>query len=138
MIAKRAIPTEGESLWKFQVGDHVMLKVSPWKGMIQFSKRGKLDPHYIGPLEILARIGPVTYRLCLLQELSKVHHTFHVSNLQKCLSNETLVIPLVEIELNESLLFIEEPIEIMDREINRTKQSLIPIMKVRLDAKRGP
>ncbi|XP_052623591.1 uncharacterized protein LOC128128868, partial [Lactuca sativa] len=122
---------------EFQVGDRVLLKVSPWKGVIRFGKRGKLNPRYIGPFEIVARIGPVAYRLQLPAELNGVHPVFHVSNLKKCLSDETLVIPLDEIEINENLLFVEEPIEIMDREVKRTKQSRIPIVKVRWNAKRG-
>ena len=132
MQTKDGIPFE------FQVGDQVLLKVSPWKGLIHFRKRGKLNPRYIGPFEILARIGPVAYKLCLPQELDNVHPTFHVSNLRKCLLDDTLVVPLDEIEINESLHFIEEPIEIMYREIKRTKQRLIPIVKVRWNAKRGP
>ena len=115
---------------EFQVGDRVLLKVSPWKGVIRFGKRGKLNPRYIGPFEIVARIGPVAYKLQLPAELNSVHPVFHVSNLKKCLSDETLVIPLDEIEINENLLFVEEPVEIMDREVKRTKQSRIPIMKV--------
>ncbi len=123
---------------EFQVGDRVMLKISPWKGMIRFGKRGKLNPRYIGPFEILDRIGPVAYRLKLPQELSNVHDVFHVSNLKKCLSDETLITPLDEIEVNEQLHFVEEPVEIMDREIKRTKLSRIPIVKVRWNARRGP
>ncbi|KAL4564653.1 hypothetical protein LXL04_028721 [Taraxacum kok-saghyz] len=123
---------------EFQVGDLVLLKVSPWKGMIRFGKRGKLNPRYIGPFEILARIGPVAYKLKLPLELQNVHDTFHVSNLKKCLTDTTLVIPLEEIQINEKLNFVEEPVEIMDREVKRLKQSRIPIVKVRWNAKRGP
>ena len=92
----------------------------------------------IGPFEILARIGPVAYKLRLPQELQNVHDTFHVSNLKKCLSDESLVIPLEEIQVNPNLNFVEEPVEIMDREIKRLKQSRIPIVKVRWNARRGP
>lgn len=81
----------------FQVGDRVMLKVSPWKGMVRFGKRGKLNPRYIGPFNILETIGPVAYKLELPEELSRVHDTFHVSNLKKCLSDESLVIHLKQI-----------------------------------------
>ncbi|KAL4563303.1 hypothetical protein LXL04_027343 [Taraxacum kok-saghyz] len=123
---------------EFQVGDLVLLKVSPWKGMVRFGKRGKLNPRYIGPFEILARIGPVAYKLKLPQELQNVHDTFHVSNLKKCLTDATLIIPLEEVQVNEKLNFVEEPVEIMDREVKRLKQSRIPIVKVRWNAKRGP
>ncbi|KAL4562895.1 hypothetical protein LXL04_026926 [Taraxacum kok-saghyz] len=122
----------------FQVGDLVLLKVSHWKGMVRFGKRGKLNPRYIGPFEILARIGPVAYKLKLPQELQNVHVTFHVSNLKKCLTDATLIIPWEEIHVNEKLNFVEEPVEIMDREVKRLKQSRIPIVKVRWSAKRGP
>ena len=123
---------------EFQVGDKVMLKVSPWKGMIRFGKRGKLNPRYVGPFKIIERIGPVAYRLELPEELSRVHNTFHVSNLKKCLSDETLVIPLKEIRIDEKLNFIEEPVEIMDREVKQLKLSRIPIVKVRWNSSRGP
>ncbi|KAD4385997.1 hypothetical protein E3N88_26166 [Mikania micrantha] len=99
---------------EFQVGDRVLLKVSPWKGVIRFGKRGKLNPRYIGPFEITKRIGPVAYELNLPVELSSVHNVFHISNLKKCLSDETLVIPLEEIQIDEQLNFVEEPVEIMD------------------------
>ncbi|GKB75381.1 hypothetical protein Tco_0942276 [Tanacetum coccineum] len=108
-----------------------MLKASPRKCVIRFGKRGKLNPWYIGSFKILDMVGPVAYKLELSKELSNVHITFHVSNLQKCLSNESLVIPKKELWLDDKLNFMEEPIEIMDREVNQLKQSRIPIVKVR-------
>ncbi|GJV32227.1 hypothetical protein Tco_1392627 [Tanacetum coccineum] len=123
---------------EFEVGDKVMLKVAPWKGVVRFGKRGKLNPRYIGPFLIIERIGPVAYRLELPQELSRVHNVFHVCNLKKCLSDDTLVIPLEEIQLDEKLNFVEEPVEIMDREVKQLKQSRIPIVKIHLNAHRGP
>ncbi|GJX64427.1 putative reverse transcriptase domain-containing protein [Tanacetum coccineum] len=106
---------------EFQVGDRVMLKVSHWKGVIRFGKRGKLNPMYIGPFKVLEKVGTVTYRLELPQQLSRVHNTFHVSNLKKCLSNEPLAIPLYEIHIDDRLHFVEEPVKIMDREVKRLK-----------------
>nr|GEU70715.1 reverse transcriptase domain-containing protein [Tanacetum cinerariifolium] len=99
---------------EFQVRDHVMLKVSPRKGVIRFEKRVKLNLRYIRPFKILKKISPVAYNLELPVELINVYNTFHVSNLKKCLSDESLVISMKELQLDDKLNFVEEPIEIMD------------------------
>ncbi|GKC86769.1 putative reverse transcriptase domain-containing protein, partial [Tanacetum coccineum] len=98
---------------EFKVRDRVMLKVSPWKGVIRFGKRGKLNPTYVGPFKVLAKVGKLAYMLELPQELSRVHHTFHVSNLKSCYADEPLVMPLEGIHVDDKLQFMEEPIEIM-------------------------
>nr|GFC82330.1 putative polyprotein [Tanacetum cinerariifolium] len=98
----------------------------------------KFTSRFIGPFRILERIGPVAYKLELPRELQGIHNTFHVSNLKKCLSDESLSIPLDEVQLNDKLHFIKEPAEIMDREVKRLKQSRIPIVKVRWNSHRGP
>ncbi|GJU67063.1 putative reverse transcriptase domain-containing protein [Tanacetum coccineum] len=123
---------------EFEVGDKVMLKVLSWKGVIRFGKRGKLNPRYIGPFRIIAKVGTLAYRLELPEQLSRVHSTFHVSNLKKCFIDEPLAIPLDEIQIEDKLHFIKEPVEIMDREVKQLKQSRIPIMKVRRNLRRGP
>ncbi|GKE91033.1 hypothetical protein Tco_1572128 [Tanacetum coccineum] len=87
-------------------------------------------------LEIM--VGPVAYTLELPEELSSVHSTFYVSNLKKFLSDESLVIPMKEIRLDDILNFVEEPVEIMDREVKQLRNSRIPIVKVRWNSKRGP
>ncbi|GKB85467.1 hypothetical protein Tco_0957739 [Tanacetum coccineum] len=115
-----------------------MLKASPWKGVIHFGKRGKLNPRYIGPFRIIAKVGTIAYRLELPEQLSRVHSTFHVSNLKKCFIDEPLAIPLDEIQIDDKLNFIEEPIEIMDQEVKRLKQIRILIVKVRWNSRRGP
>nr|GFA80614.1 putative reverse transcriptase domain-containing protein [Tanacetum cinerariifolium] len=104
-----------------QVGDKVMLKVSPWKGVVRFGKRGKLNPRYVGPFKVLERIGDVAYKLDLLEELSRVHNTFHVSNLKKCQADEPLAVPLDGLHFDDKLHFVEEPVEIMDHEVKRLK-----------------
>ncbi|GJX89641.1 putative reverse transcriptase domain-containing protein [Tanacetum coccineum] len=101
------------------------------KGIIRFGKRGKLSPRYVRPFKVTDRIGPVAYKLELPDELRGIHNTFHVLNLKKCLADENLIIPLEEIQLDDKLHFIEEPMEIMDREVKKLKQSRIPIVKVR-------
>nr|GEW99063.1 putative reverse transcriptase domain-containing protein [Tanacetum cinerariifolium] len=120
---------------EFQVRDKVMLKVSSWKGMIRFDKQGKLNPCYIGPFKVLAKVRTFAYRLELPDQLSHVHGTFHVSNLKNCFSNEPLAIPLDEIQIADKLNFIKESVKIMDREVKCLKQICIPIVKVRWNSR---
>nr|GEY97114.1 putative reverse transcriptase domain-containing protein [Tanacetum cinerariifolium] len=122
---------------EFEVGDQVSLKVLPWKGVVHFGNKGKLAPRYVGPFDIIERIGPVAYRLSFPQELRSVHDTFHVSNLKKCLTNANLHVPLEEIKVCKTLHFAEEPVEIMGRKV-KLKHSRIPIVLVRWTSKRGP
>nr|GEU62351.1 putative reverse transcriptase domain-containing protein [Tanacetum cinerariifolium] len=122
----------------FQVGDRVMLKVSPWKRVVRFGKRGKLNPRYIKSFKVLSKVGDIAYRLELPQQLSRVHNTFHVLNLKKYLSDESLVNPLEELRIDDKLHFVKEPVEIMNHEIKQLKMSRIPIIKVRWNSKRGP
>nr|GFB48434.1 putative reverse transcriptase domain-containing protein [Tanacetum cinerariifolium] len=123
---------------EFQVGDKVMLKVSPWKGVVRFGKRGKLNPRYVGPFKLIKRVGSVAYKLELPEELSRVHNTFHVSNLKKYYANEPLAVPLDGLHFDDKLQFVEEPVEIMDREVKRLRNSRVPIVKVRWNSRRGP
>ncbi|GJY38810.1 reverse transcriptase domain-containing protein [Tanacetum coccineum] len=105
---------------------------------LRFGKKGKLAPRFVGPFEILERIGPVAYRLRLPEELSSVHDTFHVSNLKKCLADANLHVSLDEIKVDKTLRFVEEPLEIMNREVKTLKRSKIPIVKVQWNSKHGP
>ncbi|GJZ21203.1 putative reverse transcriptase domain-containing protein [Tanacetum coccineum] len=128
---------------------HASIKAAPFEALygqkcqspVYWAKvgdQGKLNPRYIGPFKILDRISPVAYKLELSEELSNVHNTFQVFNLKKCLSDESIVIPMKELQLDDKLNFVEEPIEIMDQEVKQLKQSRIPIVKVRWNSKRGP
>nr|GEU95058.1 reverse transcriptase domain-containing protein [Tanacetum cinerariifolium] len=127
--------TDGQSERTIQTVED-MLRAS----VIDFGKgkRGKLNPRYIGPFKILAKMGTISYRIELLEQLSWVHSTFHVSNMKKCFSDEPLAIPLDKIQIDDKLNFIEEPIEIMYREVKKLKQSRIPIVKDRWNSRRGP
>nr|GEW45698.1 putative reverse transcriptase domain-containing protein [Tanacetum cinerariifolium] len=114
----------------------VLLKVSPWKSVVHFGKREKLSVRYIGRFKILARVGPVAYTLELPKELKGIHNTFHVLNLKKCLAEGDIVVPVDEIQLDDKLHMIEEPVELVDREVKRLKQSRIPTVKVRWNSQR--
>ncbi|GJS73865.1 putative reverse transcriptase domain-containing protein [Tanacetum coccineum] len=122
---------------EFKVGDRVLLKVSPWKGVVRFGKKGKLAPWYVGPFEIVECVGPVAYRLKLPQELSCVHNTFHVSTLKKCLAEPDIQVPLNEIEIDENLRFVKEPIEIVEQDVKKLKRKRIPLVKVRWNSRQG-
>ncbi|GJX91324.1 hypothetical protein Tco_0344650 [Tanacetum coccineum] len=115
-----------------------MLKVWQWKGVVHFGKKGKLAPRYVGQFEILERIGLVAYRLRLHEELNSVHDTFHVLNLKKCLTDANLQVPLNEINVEKTLRFVKQPVEIMDREIKKLKRRKIMLLKVRWNSKYGP
>ncbi|GJX66951.1 reverse transcriptase domain-containing protein [Tanacetum coccineum] len=133
-------PRFASNFWRTlqKVGDKVMLKVSPWKGVVHFGKWGKLNPRYVGPFKVLEKVGSVAYKLELPQELSRVHNTFHVSNLNKCYADKPLAVPLDGLHFDDKLQFVEEPVEIMDREVKWLRQSRVPIVKVRWNSRRGP
>nr|GFA15275.1 putative reverse transcriptase domain-containing protein [Tanacetum cinerariifolium] len=122
---------------EFKVGDRVLLKVYPWKGVVYFGKKEKLAPRYVGPFEIVERVGQVAYRLKLPQELRCIHDTFHVSNLKKCLADSDAQIPLEEIKVDENLRFVEEPIEIVKRDMKNLKRRRIPLVKVLWNSRQG-
>ncbi|XP_074315529.1 uncharacterized protein LOC141651727 [Silene latifolia] len=115
---------------EFAVGDKVLLKVSPMKGVMRFGKRGKLSQKYIGPYEILDRIGEVAYRLALPPALARVHNIFHVSQLRKYVSDPTHVLEVETVELDENLSYEEVAKEILDRKVRKTRNSEVVLMKV--------
>nr|GFB61738.1 putative reverse transcriptase domain-containing protein [Tanacetum cinerariifolium] len=106
--------------------------------VVCFGKRGKLNPRYVRPFNVIERVGDVAYKLDLPKELSRVHNTFHVSNLKKCHADEPLVVSLDGLHVDDKLHFVEDPVEIMDHEVKWLKQSRIPLVKVRWNSKRGP
>ncbi|GJY62161.1 putative reverse transcriptase domain-containing protein [Tanacetum coccineum] len=132
LIHRRTKPLE------FEVGDMILLKVSPWKSTVRFGKHGKLSPRYIRTFKILARVGHVAYTLELHEELKGIHSTFHVSNLMKCLAEGDIFLLMDEIQIDDKLHMIEEPVEVIDREVKRLKKSRIPVVKVRWNSQRGP
>nr|GEU96101.1 putative reverse transcriptase domain-containing protein [Tanacetum cinerariifolium] len=134
---QKSYPNKILKLLEFKVGDIVLLEVSPWKGVVYFRKREKLSPRYIGLFKILARVGPIAYTLELPEELKGIHSTFHFLNLKKCLAKGDVIVLMDEIQLDDKLHMIEEPVEVMDREVKRLKHSRIPIVKVRWNSQRG-
>ncbi|KAA0050682.1 pol protein [Cucumis melo var. makuwa] len=119
--------------WKdleFDVGDKVFLKVAPMKGVLRFERRGKLSPRFVGPFEILERIGPVAYRLALPPSLSVVHDVFHVSMLRKYVPDPSHVVDYEPLEIDENLSYAEQPVEVLAREMKMLRNREIPLVKV--------
>nr|GEW48168.1 reverse transcriptase domain-containing protein [Tanacetum cinerariifolium] len=123
-VDKRRKPLE------FSVGDYVLLKVSPWKGVVHFGKKGKLTPRFVGPFEIVEKVGPVAYQLEFPEELNRVHDTFYVSHLKKYLVDPKLQVPLDEIQVDTKVNFMGEPVEILEREFKKLRRSRIAIAKI--------
>ena len=114
-----------------------MLKMSPWKGVVRFGKKGKLSPRYIGQFVILECVGEVAYKLELSEELRGIHPTFHVSNLRKCLADAVMAIPLENIKVDEKLTYVEEPVAIVDRKVRKLRNKEIILVKVQWRYHRG-
>ena len=115
---------------RYEIGDKVFLKVSPWKKVIRFGKKGKLSPRFIGPFEITEKVGPVAYRLLLPSEFDKVHNVFHVSMLRRYRSDPSHVLEPEEVELNKDLTYEEEPVKILDKEVRRLRNKNVFLVKV--------
>ena len=115
---------------EYEMGDKVFLKVSPWRKVLRFGKKGKLSPRFIGPYEVLERIGPVAYWLALLPELTKLHDVFHVFMLRKYRSDESHILPVQEIQVQEDLSYDEEPKAILTREVKQLWNKQVPLVKV--------
>ena len=115
---------------EFQVGDQVFMRISPWKGVLRFGKKGKLSPRYMGPYEIVERIGKVAYRLRLPPELARIHDVFHVSMLQKYIADPSHVLRDQLVELKEDSTYEERPVQIVDRKDQVLRNKVIPLVKV--------
>ena len=115
---------------EYEVGDKVFLKLSPWKKILRFGRKGKLSPRFIGPYEILERVGPVAYRLALPLELAELHDVFHVSMLRRYCSDSSHILPIQDIQVQEDFTFEEEPKAILDREIRQLRNKKVPLVKV--------
>ncbi|KAK9062862.1 hypothetical protein SSX86_020052 [Deinandra increscens subsp. villosa] len=122
---------------EFKKGDLVLLKVSPWKGVIRFRKRGKLSPRFIGPFKIVARVGDNAYQLELPEELNGIHNTFHVSNLRKCLADESAYVPLDDLVVDKKLNYVERPIAILDRKVKKLRNKEVNQVLVQWEHRKG-
>lgn len=122
---------------EFQVGDYVMLMVSPWKGIFRFRKRGKLGPRYIRPYRVVARVGQVVYHLELLEQLNQIHDTFHVSQLWKCIAEESAIVPLEDIQVHERLNYAERPVAVLERKTKALQNKVINMVKVQWQHRKG-
>ena len=115
---------------EYEVGDKVFLKVSPWRKILLFGKKGKLSPRFIGPYEILERIGPIAYRLVLPSELDKLHNMFHVSMLWRYRYDELHILPVQDVKVQSDFTYDEEPIAILAREVKQLRNKQVPLVKV--------
>ena len=114
----------------FEIGDRVFLKISPWKGVLRFGRRGKLNPRFIGPYEIMSKVGPVVYKLKLPPELSRIHDTFHVSMLRKYIPDPSHVLREQPVQLKENLTYEETPVHIVDHKEQVLRSKVIHLVKV--------
>ena len=115
---------------EYQVGEKVFLRVSPWKGVMRFGNKGKLSPRYIGPYEIIEKVGPLAYTLALPPEFSQIHNVFHVSMLIKYHSDPTHVLKDQTVEISHNLSYVEEPVSIVDYKAKKLRTREIPMVKV--------
>ena len=115
---------------EYEVGEKVFLRVSPWRGIMRFGKKGKLSPRYIGPYEILERVGPLAYRLALPPELAQIHNVFHVSMLRRYRSDPSHVLRDEPVEISDDLSYVEEPQEILEYQERELRNRKIPMVKV--------
>ena len=112
------------------MGDYVFIKVSPWKGIMRFGKKGKLSPRYVGPYEVLERVGELAYRLALPPELSQMHDVFHICMLRKHVPKTSHVVQPTPVELQQDLTYAVEPVQILSREVKQLRSKTIPLVKV--------
>jgi Integrase zinc binding domain/Integrase core domain len=134
---QRAYANKKKKHVAFKKGDYVMLRVSPWKGLVRFGKKGKLSPRFIGPFKVLKQVGEVAYELELPEELQGVHPTFHVSHLRRGLRDESHHVPLNDIRLDEKLSYVERPIRILDSSERRLRNKTVRQVKVLWEHRKG-